>query len=1274
MDMSSMDRSYGVDGDAASSSSRSHHAASASEYNDREDSFLSTQNTESNSKPGRRTHARRSCLACRQRKARCELPDLTVPSSHDPLPTDLKCHRCKTLKTDCVVWDGDRKARQGKAPRYGPPVSDTVAAIAATRANGGSSPSFSSPSRNAVSDHHAKNAYKRRPSHSSSPAPDRTGAASGRSEYPRKWQRGAEQTKRARPLGDEDSGLATASVVADSLLVWEDRPESKGMKETNSLTPDAGSNTHRSTLLLGPGKDISQASLSGVTSTAQQSKSSQFPSDKTQAGLTTDAPAQAPGSNIRSLQYRKKLAAAIDRNGAQVCEILYKSPQYPARAKSFASCAQGLISDTPDASLDEGRLRDFMLANPFIDPRIVNASADPTSAATTYLRHVVAYLCDRDKNFSLIGHLIQRTACHLIFQTRSRDVCAGLLLMATYEPVDLMLPRPGDDLDETIDHAPGNCLYHVATTIAVSLDMPKSIARMSTGPTALSASTPVQERLDRLREAALWLSISNFGVLCAWSNVEPNLPAPAPTLAEIDAFESHLQPIFQNAATSHLAAPLTALALRSKFFHRIKSFWAEVRLLDVKNLANLGPMTQHVEQLIGDVDKIEEAQNSEMRRLDPSPAMSLVLQYQHIERLDSVITLCARISVAFGSAAVQKIDPAATGVIRPSLYQSMHAATAETRQNMHKVRTVVLDRAEELLVSVGRLVPPQSSIQHAFSRKHRTTPPTSSIPPSLLFVSPIALSCAIFGAGKLVVAFSACLNFGYGKIHPRAEHQLAGMRDAIEVLDCFSQERPLSIPAIMANIMRELARRYDTMVSAGNTATVEWDRSLPQYAPSRFRPNGVQVSHLSTLTSASGNDKGPGTQNRGTASNATSSAGSGSGRSALYGAMDRFSPSSASWTRRHDGVSPTPTSVHGAMSSDVNIGKKSPIATELSQHHVEGQSSRTNGRLSPPQGTFQPHSKVGQDGVGSFRSSASPGHPWQTAGLPTRSDLPNVTGYTPSESTRSSMSQQWRQAPPGEHSRPLAPNQQRDNNTTYPAASFANPETSWSGTMTMRPHESLSTEPYRHLPPHLQAGVAPVQQEDGVESYGVDGANRARGMGHIVGSLPAHGFQLQPHDVSQQFPRHLHGPQGALDVAGRDSGNSRVTSHLGQAPFSTLTQEGDPNSLNRTRMSPQSAASAVMADFAFGPENPFHQEMDGWVGFDLTVLLQGTDAANPPTSSQQMPYVTATDSASVGPAAAPIHPQHQLPPDRQIYPNFSAPLSHSSRQDNGGQIHQGSAW
>ncbi|GAC93619.1 potential fungal zinc cluster transcription factor [Pseudozyma hubeiensis SY62] len=62
----------------------------------------------------RRRYARRSCLTCRSKKTRCELPDEAVASSHDPLPAYKACHRCRALDIPCVVWDGDRKRK----PRF----------------------------------------------------------------------------------------------------------------------------------------------------------------------------------------------------------------------------------------------------------------------------------------------------------------------------------------------------------------------------------------------------------------------------------------------------------------------------------------------------------------------------------------------------------------------------------------------------------------------------------------------------------------------------------------------------------------------------------------------------------------------------------------------------------------------------------------------------------------------------------------------------------------------------------------------------------------------------------------------------------------------------------------------------------------------------------------------------------------------------------------------------------------------------------------------------
>ena len=61
----------------------------------------------------KRTHARRSCELCKVRKTRCELPDLDIPSSSEPLPPEKACHRCQVLSLPCVV--DDFKRQLGKA-------------------------------------------------------------------------------------------------------------------------------------------------------------------------------------------------------------------------------------------------------------------------------------------------------------------------------------------------------------------------------------------------------------------------------------------------------------------------------------------------------------------------------------------------------------------------------------------------------------------------------------------------------------------------------------------------------------------------------------------------------------------------------------------------------------------------------------------------------------------------------------------------------------------------------------------------------------------------------------------------------------------------------------------------------------------------------------------------------------------------------------------------------------------------------------------------------
>ncbi|CEH12749.1 potential fungal zinc cluster transcription factor [Ceraceosorus bombacis] len=78
----------------------------------------STPTASSSSSLRKRGHARRTCIECRTKRTRCDLPDPSVPFSEEPLPPAKTCHRCKTLGVDCIVSQEGLK-RQKKQAREG---------------------------------------------------------------------------------------------------------------------------------------------------------------------------------------------------------------------------------------------------------------------------------------------------------------------------------------------------------------------------------------------------------------------------------------------------------------------------------------------------------------------------------------------------------------------------------------------------------------------------------------------------------------------------------------------------------------------------------------------------------------------------------------------------------------------------------------------------------------------------------------------------------------------------------------------------------------------------------------------------------------------------------------------------------------------------------------------------------------------------------------------------------------------------------------------------
>lgn len=115
-------------------------------------STSSTPITPTSAPRRKRPLAKRSCSNCREKKARCELPDIHVPSSKEPVVEAKRCHRCNVLDIDCVVWDGDRKRKPKPKPPT-PALENGVSGLGNTTSKSTStSPSPSDPSRGSLSE------------------------------------------------------------------------------------------------------------------------------------------------------------------------------------------------------------------------------------------------------------------------------------------------------------------------------------------------------------------------------------------------------------------------------------------------------------------------------------------------------------------------------------------------------------------------------------------------------------------------------------------------------------------------------------------------------------------------------------------------------------------------------------------------------------------------------------------------------------------------------------------------------------------------------------------------------------------------------------------------------------------------------------------------------------------------------------------------------------------------------------------------------------------
>ena len=88
----------------------------------------------------RSRYAQRTCLNCRKSKTRCQLYDLTTPSSPSPLTHDKAFHRCVSPELHCIVDDSQRRTTKAGTARY---VLDGLLQRTNASSSSASSPSLS---------------------------------------------------------------------------------------------------------------------------------------------------------------------------------------------------------------------------------------------------------------------------------------------------------------------------------------------------------------------------------------------------------------------------------------------------------------------------------------------------------------------------------------------------------------------------------------------------------------------------------------------------------------------------------------------------------------------------------------------------------------------------------------------------------------------------------------------------------------------------------------------------------------------------------------------------------------------------------------------------------------------------------------------------------------------------------------------------------------------------------------------------------------------------
>ncbi|CAO1635038.1 unnamed protein product [Sympodiomycopsis kandeliae] len=589
----------------------------------------------------------------------------------------------------------------------------------------------------------------------------------------------------------ESSDPTTASEVVDTFSLWATVPR----KNEDPFTPLSSRSDQTST----PG--------SSGRYTRDQAESSSSKRISPSEGDLTDKGTQ-PG-HVNPL-YRSKLAMAYDRNAAQVAEIVYRSPHYAERSSIVAKMMYSTdlpMSYERVSKAEKSRMKAFILANPWLDPEMAEAApANSLSPLDLWLRNVSSYISCRPKHTDqLLASILGKSVYHSLMQTRSLTVCRTLLLLAIHEPIDLIFSKPSTEIEEIIDRAPGHTLFAAAYSIALAFRLDETIPNMRSGSNPLTPSTPRHERESRLRDAALWLALHNFGISLCEPGIKPRLPPSAPTQLDIETFESNVRFLLpsgakrenkksQNATSARFpdlyATALLAHSYSAKYNRRLRTYWSETELLTVRS-PDFVPSTRHFcLSLKADGEAILSAQIADFASLPTHPALELVNTLARLKMSDILGRISAALLFTFGAHVAQKHGGA---FMSSNILKGMNAEPASLTALLPEMN----DLSEQMFRETLRLGLRISGLELDL----------------LSVVPPIMFSTSVFSAAKHLIERQVFVSSNPKTRHnARPEDILQVTREGISALEKVARGHRASIPYIIHEVLFELTRRFSTAV------------------------------------------------------------------------------------------------------------------------------------------------------------------------------------------------------------------------------------------------------------------------------------------------------------------------------------------------------------------------------------------------------------------------------------------------------------------------------